>query len=77
MEEQTFEQSMTELEQVVSRLESGDTTLDQSLQLFEQGIRLAKRCQQKLDAAEKRVKILTAADGQLCEKEFAPQSEKD
>lgn len=55
----TFEDSMTELEGIVTRLEAGDITLDDSLKLFEQGIKLAKNCQKKLDDAEKKVKILT------------------
>lgn len=67
----TFEESMTELEEVVSRLESGDVTLDDSLKLFEKGIKLAKSCQKKLDEAEKKVKLLTAAeDGTMTEKDF-------
>ena len=53
----TFEDSMIELEEVVSKLETGDVTLDDSLKLFEQGIKLAKSCQKKLDDAEKKVKI--------------------
>lgn len=56
----TFEDSMTELEGIVTKLEAGDITLDDSLKLFEQGIKLAKNCQKKLDDAEKKVKILTA-----------------
>lgn len=55
----TFEDSMTELEGIVTKLEAGDITLDDSLKLFEQGIKLAKNCQKKLDDAEKKVKILT------------------
>ncbi len=71
MAEKTFENSMAELEEVVAKLESGDITLDESLQLFEQGIKLANSCQKKLDEAEKRVKILTATEnGNMEEKEF-------
>ena len=55
----TFEGSMTELEDIVTKLEAGDITLDASLELFEKGIKLAKTCQKKLDDAEKKVKILT------------------
>ncbi len=71
MATKTFEDSMTELENVVSKLEAGDVTLDDSLKLFEQGIKLAKSCQKKLDEAEKKVKILTAdADGGMIEEDF-------
>ena len=67
----TFEDSMIEFEEVVSKLETGDVTLDDSLKLFEQGIKLAKSCQKKLDDAEKKVKILTAdTNGDLTEEIF-------
>ena len=67
----TFEQSMTELEDIVSKLEAGDITLDASLELFEKGIKLAKSCQKKLDEAEKKVKVLTSSDdGEIIEKDF-------
>ena len=55
----TFEESMTELEKIVTKLEAGDVTLDDSIELFEEGIKLAKNCQKKLDDAEKKVKLLT------------------
>ncbi|MEE1351703.1 MAG: exodeoxyribonuclease VII small subunit [Clostridia bacterium] len=58
----TFEESMTELEGIVSQLEIGEITLDDSLKLFEQGIKLAKNCRKKLDDAEKKVKILTIGE---------------
>lgn len=71
MATKTFEESMLELEQVVASLESGDITLDESLKLFEKGIKLSKSCQKKLDEAEKKVKILTASDnGDMEEKDF-------
>lgn len=67
----TFEQSMTELEDIVSKLEAGDITLDASLELFEKGIKLANFCQKKLDEAEKKVKVLTSSDdGEIIEKDF-------
>ncbi len=71
MAEKTFETSMRELEEVVGKLENGDITLDDSLKLFEQGIKLAKACQKKLDEAEKKVKILTAdSNGDFVEEDF-------
>lgn len=67
----TFENSMAELEEVVEKLEAGDITLDESLKLFETGIKLAKSCQKKLDEAERKVKILTSdGDGGMTEKDF-------
>lgn len=70
MAEKSFEKSMEELEEVVVKLESGEVTLDESLQLFEAGIKLANNCQKKLDMAEKKVKILTAENGAMIEKDF-------
>lgn len=62
---------MAELEEVVAQLETGDISLDDSLKLFEKGIKLAKSCQKKLDEAERRVKILTAdAEGEMTEEDF-------
>ncbi len=68
---ETFETSMTELEEIVGKLEAGDVTLDESLELFEKGVKLVKSCRNKLDEAEKKVKILTAgSDGDMVEKDF-------
>lgn len=53
-----FEKSIKELEEIVAKLESGDTTLDESLELFEKGIKLSKDCNSMLDKAEKKVSIL-------------------
>lgn len=54
----TFEEQILKLEETVRLLERGDISLDESLSLFEQGIKLTKGCQEQLDKAEKRVKIL-------------------
>ena len=54
----TFEEQIGELEEIVKKLERGDVSLDESLALFEQGVKLTKGCQKILDAAEKKVKIL-------------------
>lgn len=62
----TFEQSIAELEEIVEQLENGDVTLDESLGLFEKGIKLSKSCQKMLDTAEKKVSILmTNDDGEI------------
>ncbi|HHZ89577.1 TPA: exodeoxyribonuclease VII small subunit [Candidatus Poribacteria bacterium] len=55
-----FEESLAQLEETVSLLESGDElTLEESLKAFEDGIRLARSCRQKLDDAELRIQQLT------------------
>ncbi len=53
-----FEQAMARLEAIVSELEKGDLPLDESLKIFEEGIRLSKTCLKMLDEAERKVEIL-------------------
>lgn len=65
-----FEESIAELEEIVRKLEKGDATLDESLELFEKGIKLSKSCQKMLDNAEKRVSVLTVSDGEVIKKPF-------
>ena len=75
-EKKTFESSVAELEKIVTRLEGGDVTLDESLTLFERGIKLSKSCQKMLDEAEKKVSILmTTDDGEIVKEEFGDLSD--
>jgi exodeoxyribonuclease VII small subunit len=62
--ELTFEQAFGQLEEVVRQLESGELSLEQSLALFEKGMRLAKLCEGKLDQAQQRVSQLAGASGE-------------
>jgi exodeoxyribonuclease VII small subunit len=57
----TFEQARAELEQVVRKLEDGNTTLDEALGLWERGEELYRICAAKLDVAEERVAKLAEA----------------
>ncbi len=59
-----FEKSIKELEEIVAKLENGDTTLDESLELFEKGIKLSKECNRMLDNAEKKVSVLIGGEKQ-------------
>ena len=54
----SFEASLEALEQIVRQLEDGDLSLEKSLELFEQGIRLSRECQERLSQAERRIEIL-------------------
>ena len=58
MAEKKFEESLSKLEEIVKKLESGDLTLEESLKAFEEGIKLSGFCGHKLDEAERRVEIL-------------------
>lgn len=58
-----FEQSLSELQTLVERLESGELSLEDSLAAFEQGIRLTRDCQGALSQAEQKVQILLGDSG--------------
>jgi exodeoxyribonuclease VII small subunit len=58
MAKEKFEEALNKLEKIVSKLEKGDIPLEESLKLFEEGIRFSRLCNQKLDEAEKRVEVL-------------------
>ena len=59
-----FEENLKELEMVVKKLESGDASLDEMLELFERGIKLTKSCTELLDGAEQKINVLIKdADG--------------
>ena len=74
MANNTFEDSMLELEQIVKKLEKGDTTLDESLSLFEKGVKLSKDCQNMLDKAEKKVSVLLKNEnGEIEKQDFLTQ----
>ena len=60
-----FEKAFQQLEKIVQRLESEELPLDESLQLFEEGIRLSRFCNQKLEEVEKKIELILAdAKGQ-------------
>ena len=75
-EDMSFEEALTKLEEAVAQLEQGDAlTLDESLQAFEEGVRLTRLCREKLDTAELRVQQLAEVDED--EFEMAPFEAED
>jgi len=71
---QSFEQNMQRLEQIVRALERGDAPLEESLKLFQEGTELVRICGGLLDHAELQVKkIMTAADGSPVEEAFGDE----
>lgn len=54
----TFESQLAELEAVVERLERGELTLEESVRLFEEGMRLSTACKRELESAEGRIQVL-------------------
>lgn len=74
----SFEQSMQELETIVSKMEQGELPLEEALQNFERGIQLARLSQQKLKDAEQKVQILMNQHGQASLHDFdSPLSDKE
>jgi exodeoxyribonuclease VII small subunit len=74
--EQSFESSIKELEKIVEQLEAGDIPLERSLELFEQGVRISRECQRRLDEAERKVEILLkAGDGSTTRDKFEEPEE--
>ncbi|MGE9551865.1 exodeoxyribonuclease VII small subunit [Erwinia amylovora] len=71
----SFETSLEQLEQIVSRLESGDLPLEEALNEFERGVQLARVGQQKLQQAEQRVQILLSDDKDAALKPFTPEND--
>lgn len=66
-----FEQSLEQLEKIVSDLESGDLSLEESIKKFEEGMKLSKTCSQILDETEKKIVMLIKEhDGRIVEKPF-------
>ena len=60
----TFEEALARLDEIVHAMEAGGAMLDESLSLFEEGIRLVKYCQIALDGAEQKVKLLQKTEEQ-------------
>ena len=71
MKELSFEEALSMLEEQVRKLESGNMTLDQSISSFEEAVKLVKLCNEKLESAERRVRLLTeSADGPVTDIPF-------
>ena len=67
----TFEQAMSRLDEIVSRMEAGEAPLEESLALFEEGTQLVRRCTSMLDQAELKVtKLTVSSEGEPVEIPF-------
>ncbi len=63
MKKNKFEDSVKRLEEIVNVLESGDVPLEESIKLFEEGMKLSKKCSETLDKLEAKVKVILGKDG--------------
>jgi exodeoxyribonuclease VII small subunit len=61
--EPSFEEAMKGLEEVVARLESGETPLEESIRLFEEGMKLSEVCRKRLDEADRKIELLLRRPG--------------
>ena len=59
-----FEQSLTELEALVAKLEQGDVPLEEALKTFERGVALTRQCQTALRTAQQKVEVLLTRNGE-------------
>ena len=59
-----FEKNLQRLEEIVQKLEDGELHLEESLKLFEEGVKISRQCNDKLNEAEKKVKLLLGTDGE-------------
>lgn len=72
-----FEDAMKKLESIVERMEKGDMSLNESLKMFEEGVKLTRFCSQELHKAEKKVELLSRdADGKLSAVPFEEEDEE-
>ncbi len=73
----SFEESLASLEAIVEQLEHGDLPLEQSMELFEQGLKLSQVSQQKLQQAEQKLQILLTEQGQQVLADFDIDTAQD
>jgi len=77
MAEKSFEKAMQRLEEITQNLENGDLSLEDSIDVFEEGMKLAKFCSKKLEEAEKKVtKLVKEGEGKFSQQPFDMEEEE-
>ena len=72
----SFEEALASLEEIVKKMEYGELTLDESISSFEEAIKLVKICNEKIESAEQKVRILTEReDGSITDAPFIESNE--
>ena len=71
MQDRTFEDALSRLEEIVREMEAGEVSLDSSLALFEEGVALSRHCANKLNEAEQRIAVLVKTEEGVGEDEAA------
>jgi exodeoxyribonuclease VII small subunit len=78
MAEKKFEASLSRLEEIVRSLEGGELPLEQSLKLFEEGIKLARICNVRLEEAERKIEVLMKdGTGKMTTKPFEAEDDQE
>lgn len=70
-----FESALERLEEITELLESGEKSLEESIQFYTEGLEIAKFCDTKLSEAEKQIKVIIEDSGELVEQDFQPAEE--
>jgi exodeoxyribonuclease VII small subunit len=73
----TLEAALSKLEAIVEKLETGDITLDESIQLYQEGVLLSKHCSRKLEEAEGKIITIMNKNGELSMEELTPSALKE
>lgn len=74
-EELNFEEAMKQLEEIANVLENGNLSLDESVNKFEEGMKLSKKCNDFLDQAEKKITMLINDGEEIKEENFVPKAD--
>ena len=77
MKNTSFENKMQDLEKIVKDLESGDLSLEESVKIFEKGMKISKECNEILEWAEKKITILLNNNGEIQEKDFLYEGKEE
>ena len=73
IEDMNFEEAMDKLEEIAQELENGKSNLEESIQIFEEGMKLSKKCNEIIENAEKKITVLLEKNGELKEENFTPE----
>jgi exodeoxyribonuclease VII small subunit len=76
-QQKTFEQALAELESIVAQLESGSLSLEQSIALYEQGMKASVLCEQQLKSVEQKIEIVTSSSEELLKSTFQVPADKE
>jgi len=73
----SFEEALIRLEEIVDKLESGDVPLEIAIEMFQEGMKLANRCNLKLENIEGKIETLIEKDGEFIKKPFTLEEDKE